>query len=70
MRRFWRSRAYGRRIGGRKLSYTTRIRFNSNLMMGKVCTVQLGLQPGDEFEIKLGKKQIRLVTVGGIDEEE
>ena len=60
----------GRRIGGHKLSYTTRIRSNGNLMMGKVCTAQLGLQPGDEFEIKLGKKQIRLVTVGGIDEEE
>jgi hypothetical protein len=30
----------------------------------------LGLQPGDEFEIKLGRKQIRLVPAGGEGEEE
>ena len=30
----------------------------------------LDLKPGDEFEIKLGKKQIRLVPVGGSDDEE
>ena len=56
--------------GGRKLSYTTKIQFNGNLMVGKAYTATLDLQPGDEFEIKLGKKQIRLVPVGGTDEEE
>ena len=30
----------------------------------------LGLKPGDVFEIKLGKKQIRLVPSGDPDEEE
>ena len=40
--------------GGRSLSYTA----------------QLGLTPVEEFEIKLGKKQIRLVPVGGMDEED
>ena len=30
----------------------------------------LELSPGDEFEIKLGKKAIRLVPVGGSEEEE
>ena len=30
----------------------------------------LELNPGDEYEIKLGKKQIRLVPVGGAEEEE
>jgi len=30
----------------------------------------LGLEPGDEFEIKLGRKQIRLVPAGGEVEEE
>ena len=39
-------------------------------MVGKAYTAQLGLKPGDEFEIKLGKKQIQLVPVGGADEEE
>ena len=58
----------GRR--GRSLSYTTRIQFNGNLLVGKAYTAQLDLKPGDEFEIKLGKKQIRLVPVGGAEEEE
>ena len=56
--------------GGRKLSYTTKIQFNGNLLVGKAYTAMLDLKPGDEFEIKLGKKQIRLVPVGSNDEEE
>jgi hypothetical protein len=55
---------------GRQIGYVTRIQFNGNLLVGKAYTAQLGLKPGDEFEIKLGKKQIRLVPVGGADEEE
>jgi hypothetical protein len=35
--------------GGRKLSYTTRIQFNGNLMVGKAYTAMLDLKPGDEF---------------------
>jgi hypothetical protein len=30
----------------------------------------IDLKPGDEFQIKLGRKQIRLVPVGGDDEDE
>ena len=56
--------------GGRKLSHTTKVQFNGNLMVGMAYTAMLDLKPGDEFEIKLGKKQIRLVPVGGSDEEE
>jgi len=56
--------------GGRTLGYSTKIQFNGNLMIGKAYTAMLDLKPGDEFEIKLGKKQIRLVPVGGSDEEE
>jgi hypothetical protein len=37
--------------GGRKLSYTTKIQFNGNLMVGKAYTAMLDLKPGDEFEI-------------------
>jgi hypothetical protein len=37
--------------------------------VGKAYTVQMGLKPGDEFEIKLGKKQIRLVPVGSTEQE-
>jgi hypothetical protein len=60
----------GKGKGGRKLSYTATVQGNGNLLVGKAYTAMLDLQPGDEFEIKLGKKQIRLVPVGGSDEEE
>ncbi len=55
---------------GRKLGYTAKVQFNGNLLVGKAYTAMLGLEPGDEFEIKLGRKAIRLVPVGGSDEEE
>lgn len=49
---------------GRSLSFVTKVQFNGNLMVGKAYTAILGLNPGDEFEIKLGRKQIRLIPVG------
>ncbi len=55
---------------GRSLSYVATVQGNGNLLIGKAYTAMLDLQPGDEFEIKLGRKQIRLVPVGGADEEE
>ena len=55
--------------GGRKLSYTTKVQFNGNLMVGKAYTAVLDLQPGDEFEIKLGRKQIKLIPLGSVEEE-
>jgi len=54
---------------GRKLSYITKVQFNGNLLVGKAYTALLGLQPGDEFEIKLGRKQIKLIPLGASDEE-
>ena len=50
--------------GGRKLSYTAKVQGNGNLLVGKAYTAMLDLEPGDEFEIKLGKKQVRLIPVG------
>ena len=55
--------------GGRKLSYTATVQGNGNLLVGKAYTSMLDLNPGDEFEIKLGKKAIRLIPVGGSEEE-
>jgi len=55
--------------GGRKLSYTTKIQFKGNLMVGKAYTALFDLKPGDEFEIKLGKKQIKLIPLGSAKEE-
>ena len=54
---------------GRSLSYATKIQFNGNLLVSKAYTVQLGLRPGDEFEIKLGRKQIQLNPLGAAEEE-
>ena len=56
--------------GGRKLSYTATVQGNGNLLVGKAYTAILGLEPGAEFEIKLGKKAIRLIPVGGSEESE
>jgi hypothetical protein len=56
--------------GGRSLSYVAKVQFNGNLLVGKAYTAQLGLKPGDEFEIKLGKKQIRLIPADGADDED
>jgi hypothetical protein len=59
----------GRGKAGRSLSYVAKVQFNGNLLVGKAYTAQLGLEPGDEFEIKLGRKQIKLVPAGGSEEE-
>ena len=56
--------------GGRKLSYVATVQGNGNLLIGKAYTALLDLKAGDEFDIKLGRKQIRLVPVGGSDEDE
>jgi hypothetical protein len=55
--------------GGRKLSYIATVQGNGNLLVGKAYTALLDLSPGDEFEIKLGRKQIRLVPAGADEEE-
>jgi hypothetical protein len=60
----------GRGKPGRGLSYVAKVQFNGNLLVGKAYTAQLGLEPGDEFEIKLGRKQIQLVPLGSAEEEE
>ena len=56
--------------GGRKLSYTAKVQGNGNLLVGMAYTGLMELKPGDEFEIKLGKKSIRLIPVGASEEEE
>lgn len=56
--------------GGRKLSYVATVQGNGNLLIGKAYTAILDLKTGDEFDIKLGRKQIRLVPVGADDSED
>lgn len=56
--------------GGRKLSYVAKVQGNGNLLIGKAYTAMLGLETGAEFDIKLGKKAIKLIPVGASEEEE
>ena len=55
---------------GRKLSYIATVQANGNLLVGKAYTALLGLEPGDDFEIKLGRKQIKLIPSGTSQDEE
>jgi hypothetical protein len=48
---------------GRALSYRASVQKNGNLIIGAGYTQQLELHPGDEFEIKLGRKRIQLQKV-------
>ena len=54
---------------GKSLIFTTKIQFNGNLLVGKAYTAMLDLKPGDKFEIKLGRKQIKLIPLGSTEEE-
>jgi hypothetical protein len=60
----------GRGKGGRKLSYVATVQFNGNLLVGKAYTAMLDLHPGDEFEIKLGRKQIKLIPAGSVEDDD
>ena len=46
--------------GGRRASFRITVQSNGNLHIGSDYTKQMGLQPGDEFEISLGRKHIKL----------
>ena len=48
---------------GRAATYRVKVHKNGSLLIGAAYTNQLELEPGDEFEIKLGKKQISLTRV-------
>lgn len=56
--------------GGRSASYRITVQANGNLLIGAAYTKQMDLRPGDEFEISLGRKHIRLKQLDGdaIDE--
>ena len=58
----------GRGKGGRTLSYVATVQGNGHLLIGKAYTALLDLTPGDEFELKLGRKQIKLIPAGGEEE--
>jgi len=45
---------------GRGPSYRISVQKNGNLLVGSTYTEQMGLKPGDEVEIRLGRKHIQL----------
>ncbi len=54
--------------GGRSASYRISVQANGNLLIGSTYTERMDLQPGDEFEISLGRKHIHLKQIS--DDEE
>ncbi|MGF1566852.1 MAG: AbrB family transcriptional regulator [Nodosilinea sp.] len=48
---------------GREPSFTVTVHKNGQIVIGSAYTQQMGLQTGDEFEIKLGYKHIRLAKL-------
>ncbi len=46
--------------GGRSASYRISVQSNGNLLIGSSYTKKMSLEPGDEFEITLGRKHIHL----------
>ena len=56
--------------GGRSASYKISVQRNQNLLIGSAYTKQMGLEPGDEFKITLGRKHIRLQQVDQEDDTE
>ena len=54
---------------GVKLGIDSAGRGNGNLLVGKANTAMLDLLPGDEVEIKLGRKQIMLIPLVCAEEE-
>lgn len=55
--------------GGRAATYRISVQSNGNLLIGSAYTKKMSLQPGDEFEISLGRKHIHLKQVGADDED-
>ena len=49
--------------GGRSASYRISVQANGNLLIGAAYTKQMDLEPGDTFEISLGRKHIHLKQV-------
>ena len=50
---------------GRSANYRITVQSNGSLLVGSAYTKQLGLKPGDEFSINLGRKHIKLVALSG-----
>ncbi|NEO14876.1 MAG: AbrB family transcriptional regulator [Moorea sp. SIO4G2] len=63
------SKVNGNGRGGRSASYRISVQSNGNLLIGSAYTKQMGLEPGDQFEITLGRKHIHLKQLDETEEE-
>lgn len=54
---------------GREATYLVSVHKNGQIVIGATYTKEMGLQPGDEFDIKLGYKHIHLIQVDRNDKE-
>jgi AbrB-like transcriptional regulator len=48
---------------GREPTYRVSVHKNGQIVIGSTYTEDMGLNPGDEFEIKLGYKHIHLIQM-------
>jgi len=55
---------------GREPTYKVSVHQNGQIVIGSTYTKAMGLKPGEEFEIKLGYKHIRLVHLDDSQEQE
>ncbi|WP_013321649.1 AbrB family transcriptional regulator [Gloeothece verrucosa] len=59
---------------GREPTFRVSVHKNGQIVIGSTYTEQMGLKPGDEFEIKLGYKHIHLKQLegegSGVDEDQ
>lgn len=55
---------------GREASFRACVHKNGSLVIGANYTESMGLEAGDQFEIRLGSKHIHLIQVGGKSEED
>ncbi len=50
---------------GREATYRVSVHKNGSIVIGSSYTQSMGLKAGDEFELKLGYKHIRLIQLDG-----
>ena len=59
--------AAGRGRDGRSAGYRIAVQANGHLLIGTAYTQQMGLQPGDVFELVLGRKHLQLKQLDPAD---
>ena len=59
--------AAGRSRDGRSALYRIAVQANGNLLIGTAYTQQMALQPGDTFDLVLGRKHIQLKQLDPTD---